>query len=149
MQLSRQAQRQLKALLISIDPDQRAQGRALLGTLSWLERLELVRWLLNPRRRSGRHVLSNTGFRLIELPSLELAGADLSSAALAGADLRGADLRDTNLDCADLRSADLRGADLRGATMDCTDLSGADLRNANLDGTDTSACWSDPLTRWT
>lgn len=148
MQLSRQARRQLKALLVSIDPDQRAQGRALLGALSWLERLELVRWLLNPRRRSGRHLLAPSGFRLIELPSLELAGADLSSAALAGADLRSADLRGANLDCADLRSADLRGADLRDATLDCTDLCGADLRGADLSGTDTSACWTDPLTRW-
>jgi len=142
------ARRQLQALLVSMDPDQRAQGRALMYSLSWLERLHLVQWLLNPRRRQGRNQLSTHGFRLIELPALPLAGADLSSARLPGADLRNADLRAARLDCADLRFADLRGADLRGAQLECADLSGADLRNATLDETSLQTCWSDRMTRW-
>lgn len=146
--LSHQARRQLKALLVDADPTIRAQGRALLDALTWAERLDIVRWIFNPRRRRGRHVLSDIGSPLKELPGVQLLGADLSSASMAGADLRNADLRKAVLDCADLRGADLRGADLSHASVTCADFSGADLRGARLMGIDVRDCWSDLLTKW-
>lgn len=138
--------RQLRSLLVHPDPGRRLQGQELLSVLPAPERLDVVRWLLSPRRRLGRGVLGPTGAPLIELPGVDLREADLSSARAEGAILRGADLSGADLSCASLRDADLRGACLEGAEQACLDLSGADVRGAI--GIDRSRCWSDGATRW-